>query len=116
MERPVPYEEERPWGSFRQITHNAKTTLKIITVAQGKRNSLQLHKLRSEFWIVIRGKMRMTIGEMVCIASVGDEFWVSVGTKHRFEGLEEFNQLVEISFGQFDEDDNERIEDDHGRC
>lgn len=115
MKRPVPYQEERPWGDFRQFTLNERTTAKIITVKIGEMNSLQRHKMRSELWIIVAGSMEITIGDQTIVGHVGDEFWVPVGTKHRFKGLSEHNQLVEISFGTFDENDNERLEDNYGR-
>ena len=29
------FQEERPWGNFRQFTHNTSSTVKIITVKAG---------------------------------------------------------------------------------
>lgn len=116
MDRPKPYQEERPWGTFRQFTHNEPTTVKIITVKRGERNSLQRHKKRDELWIIIEGSMELTLNDEVRVANVGDEFWLPAGTKHRFKGIGEHNKLVEISFGDFDENDNERFEDDYGRA
>lgn len=111
-----PYQEERPWGTFRQFTHNEPTTVKIITVKKGERNSLQAHKMRDEFWAIIAGTMTLTIGKKTFDAGAGEEFWIPAGTKHRFKGLGDDNRLLEISFGTFDENDNERFEDDYGRA
>src|SRR3989344_639494 len=108
MNRPDPYQESRPWGSFRQFTHNEPTTVKIITVTKGERNSLQRHKMRDEMWIIIEGTMEVTLDNTVQIAGAGEEFWLPAGTRHRFKGIGESNRLVEISFGNFDENDNER--------
>jgi len=113
--KPQPYEENRPWGSFRQFTHNELTTVKIITVKKGERNSLQAHKMRDESWVVIEGSMEVTLNDETHVGNIGDEFWVPAGTKHRFKGLGESNRLLEISFGDFDENDNNRFEDDYGR-
>ena len=115
-EQPQPYEENRPWGSFRQFTHNELTTVKIIGVKKGERNSLQRHKLRNEEWIIIAGSMELTLGKQVVIGNVGDRFEIPAGTNHRFKGLGDDNRLLEISRGHFDENDNERIEDDYGRA
>lgn len=115
IEQPKPYEEQRPWGSFRQFTHNEPTTVKIITVKNGERNSLQSHKMRDEAWVIIAGTMKLTIGNETFDASTGDEYWIPAGTKHRFAGTGEGNRLLEISYGAFDENDNDRFEDDYGR-
>jgi len=116
MERPNPYEEQRPWGSFRQYTHNEPSTVKIINVKKGERNSLQAHKSRDEYWVIVNGAMLVTLGDEEHTGVIGDEFWVPAGTKHRFKGLGESNALLEISFGNFDEKDNQRFEDDYGRA
>ncbi len=115
MNTPAPYQEERPWGNFRQFTHNELTTVKIITVKKGARNSLQKHQNRDERWVIIAGEMKVTIGEVEHDAKIGDEFWVPANTPHRFAGVGDDNRLLEIAYGDFDEGDNERIEDDYGR-
>lgn len=114
-ERPKPYEEERPWGAFRQFSHNEETTVKILTVHRGQQNSLQTHNHRDEFWHVISGELDLTIGEEVHNAKTGDEFWISRGTRHRLNGVGGNNRVLEISYGHFDEDDIVRLEDNYGR-
>ncbi len=114
-QRPTPYEETRPWGKFRQFTKGDPTTVKVITVSHGKKLSLQSHRLRSEFWRVLQGSVLITLGTTQHRAYAGDEFWIPVGTVHRLEGLGEKNEVLEISFGTFDEDDIIRHEDDWNR-
>jgi mannose-6-phosphate isomerase len=106
----------RPWGTFEQFTQNETTTVKIITVSSGKKLSLQTHANRDEFWCIIGGSGFVTIGSEKKEARIGDEFYVSRGTPHRAEGGPEDLRFLEICFGQFDEDDEIRIEDDYGRA
>jgi mannose-6-phosphate isomerase len=115
MEEIIPYEEERPWGKFRQFIKNVPATVKIISVKAGEGTSLQNHAQRSEFWKVISGTIILNIDGVTHNAKVGDEFFVPVGTMHRIEGGEEGGQLLEISLGNFEEDDIIRVEDKYGR-
>lgn len=54
-------------------------------------------------------------GEKTFIAKKGDEFIIDKETKHRIEGLDKDAHVLEISFGEFDEKDIFRVEDDFGR-
>lgn len=107
--------EERPWGVPERFTANETTTVKILHVLPGKRFSLQKHAHRSEFWRVIRGSGKVTIGEEIRDFSMGDEVMVGTGMLHRLEGGPEGLDVLEIIFGEYDEHDIERLEDDFGR-
>jgi len=110
------YKEERPWGSFERFISNEASTVKILHVAAGKRFSLQRHRGREEFWRVIEGSGVVTKGEETFEAKVGDEFLLPVGTLHRLQGGPEGIKILEITFGVFDENDIERLEDDFNRA
>lgn len=107
--------DDRPWGFFDQFTHNEASTVKIIAVAPGKRLSLQTHEHRSEFWHIISGAGIATIDTQEHVAVAGDEFEVPAGTKHRLTAGKEGLKILEIAFGNFDENDISRLEDDFGR-
>jgi mannose-1-phosphate guanylyltransferase len=113
---PHRYHEDRPWGSFDQFTLNEPSTVKIVRVAAGKRLSLQRHAKRSEFWRVIEGAGTATIGSEERPVAMGDELEIPVGTLHRLQGGPEGVAVLEISTGEFDESDIERVEDDFGRA
>ena len=66
------YIEKRPWGKFERFTQNEKSTVKIITVKVGEKLSLQYHKQRSEFWRILSGEGKITIGEETTEAKKGD--------------------------------------------
>src|SRR3989338_6707278 len=109
------YEEKRPWGGFRRFTLYEKTTVKIITVSAGQAFSLQHHANRSEFWRILSGKAAVTVGNDTKEGKAGDEFFISAGSLHRLEAIEE-TQFLEIAFGNFDEQDIVRIKDNYGRA
>ncbi len=107
--------DTRPWGFFRQFTENEPSTIKIISVDAGHRLSLQYHNKRDEFWVVLSGNPVIRIGETVTHAIAGEEFSIPKKTNHRIEALENNVQVLEIAFGDFDENDIVRIEDAYGR-
>lgn len=107
--------DDRPWGAFDQFTHNELSTVKILTVDSGKRFSLQKHARRSEWWRVIEGSGTAQIDSLTREVTVGDEIEIPVGTLHRLTGGPAGIKVLEISLGEFDEHDIERVEDDFGR-
>ena len=111
-----PYQESRPWGWFRQFTHNEETTVKVLAINAGAVLSLQSHEQRSEFWRVLSGAPIVIIDDTETVAKPGDEFFVPQGAKHRLKGGEVDSQVLEIAFGTFDEDDITRYEDVYGRA
>lgn len=125
MQSPKPYREQRPWGEFLEFTKNTPSTVKIITVNPGESLSLQKHASRDEFWHVISGEGVANIGDEIIQLSKGVELFVPRGTVHRIAvsaSRDETSsgmipiQVLEIAFGDFDENDIERIQDNYGRA
>jgi mannose-6-phosphate isomerase len=108
--------EDREWGSFITFTENEPTTVKMVYVKPGQRLSLQTHTKRSEFWHVLTGSGKVQIGEEEFEAKAAKEFEVPVGTKHRITAGPGGLWILEIAFGEFDESDIHRLEDDYGRA
>lgn len=111
------YKENRPWGSFEVLLDNPNFKVKKITVKSGCRLSLQSHKRRNEHWVVIEGRMRITVGNEVRNYEVNEHVYIPRETKHRMEnsGTEEAS-VIEIQTGDyFGEDDIIRYEDDYNR-
>ncbi|HOX96793.1 MAG TPA: phosphomannose isomerase type II C-terminal cupin domain [bacterium] len=111
----VIYEENRPWGNFRQFCLNSKVTVKILTVKANSVLSLQYHTQRSEFWRVVKGEGFVVKNDEEIPAQEGDEFFIPQGTNHRLKTGDKEMQVLEISFGNFDENDIVRLEDNYGR-
>ncbi len=107
--------EERPWGSFEQFTLNEQSTVKILRIAPHSRLSLQRHKIRSEYWQVIQGYGVAQSGDEIRDVRIGDEIQMRAGDLHRLTGGDEGVSVLEISFGTFDDNDIERVEDDYKR-
>lgn len=107
--------ENRPWGHFERFTKNESTTVKILTLNPEQEFSLQEHEHRTEFWKIIAGEGIVILGEKESTANIGDEFLVEPKMLHRAEAGGEGMKILEISFGEFDEEDIERVEDNYGR-
>lgn len=110
------YKEERPWGGFERFTQNSLSTVKIILVKSGEAFSLQYHNKRTEFWKIISGTPEITIGESIIHAKKGDEFEISPKKKHRVRSGDTDTEFLEISVGEFNENDIIRLEDKYGRA
>ena len=107
---------EKPWGKFEQFTHNELTTVKIISVNRNNSLSLQYHNHRLEFWRIISGHPLVTVGENIILANPGDEFEIDKLQHHQLEAKDDDVQVLEIAYGNFEEDDIIRIKDKYGRA
>jgi len=109
----------RPWGGFVKFIDNKPCTVKILQIKKGESLSLQSHKLREEFWYLISGKIKVTIGRDLKSLKKEtlkeDEYiFVPKNDLHRIEALK-FSKILEISIGKFKEGDEIRYEDRYGR-
>ena len=110
------YEKDiRPWGMFERFTLNEPSTVKIITVNPNQELSLQQHAHRDEEWRMLSGFGSVIVGDKKTEVKPGDEFFVARGQHHRVAGGPEGLLFLEIAFGQFDENDIVRFEDNYGR-
>jgi D-beta-D-heptose 7-phosphate kinase/D-beta-D-heptose 1-phosphate adenosyltransferase len=103
-------ENKRPWGEYHVI---GKT--KIIEVKPNQRLSLQFHNNRDEFWKIIQGNGKVTIGKKIIECKEGDTFLIPKKAKHRIESNKEGIKFIEIATGEVDEKDIVRLEDDYNR-
>jgi mannose-6-phosphate isomerase-like protein (cupin superfamily) len=111
-----PFTIERPWGSFRQLTHNSLSTVKVHRVKSGEETSWQSHNKRSEFWHIVSGDGMVHIEDKKYNIAPGDEYNAPVGVKHRWVAGPSGIILVEVATGDFDEEDIIRYEDKYGRA
>jgi mannose-1-phosphate guanylyltransferase/mannose-6-phosphate isomerase len=106
---------ERPWGSFKQFALNQEVTVSLMTVKAGQRLSLQSHTGRAELWIALDDHAIIQVGENIFQAQQGDEFWIPPDTNHRLTGGEHPSQLLEVAFGNWQQADIARYDDDYHR-
>ncbi|MBS1659422.1 MAG: phosphomannose isomerase type II C-terminal cupin domain [Bacteroidetes bacterium] len=106
----------RPWGSFKQYANNTACTVSLMTVEPGQRLSLQSHTMRDELWIVIDDGAMVQVGDEVRACKAGDEIWIPAGERHRLSCTgERALRVLEVAFGNWQQDDIERYADDYVR-
>ena len=110
----------RPWGEFYGWDAGKGWKLKTMYISPGNRLSLQYHHRRREHWMLVEGDAIATIHEKDGTAQKiemkkGEPLFVDVKAVHRLES-KKGGVIVEIAFGDFDENDIVRLEDDHGRA
>lgn len=111
------YKEKRPWGEFWQYTHNELSTVKILKINPGQKNSLQYHRKRSELWIALDENSKVNIGDKTWKPESFEEIFINVKQEHRLiGGGKKPGYVLEISHGNFDESDIVRVEDAYGRA
>jgi mannose-1-phosphate guanylyltransferase/mannose-6-phosphate isomerase len=120
--KPVPAEKppvgfvERPWGSFKQFANNRDSTVSLMTVLPGQRLSLQSHTGRAELWIVIDDGALVQVGDVEREYRAGDEIWIPAQEKHRLSCRgEKPVRVLEVAFGNWQQDDIKRYADDYKR-
>lgn len=115
-DRPSSLKVDKPWGRFEQYTHNLPCTVKIITVAPGGILSRQYHHNRDELWVVLDPGARVELDDEELHPAAGEEFFIPRQTIHRLSTVGESPvRVLEISFGEFEEEDIVRLEDVYGR-
>ena len=109
-------EDRRPWGKFRQYPHERASSIKIITVDPGGALSLQFHRRRSEFWVVLDPGLEVTVGQRTWRPAPGEEVFVPPEALHRLRGAgDRPARVMEIWLGPSEETDIVRVEDVYGR-
>jgi mannose-1-phosphate guanylyltransferase len=111
----------RPWGWFKNIEglDNGKDGFKVkrIAVYPGKRLSLQSHNFRSEHWVIVKGKAKVTLDNNEFYLERDQNIYIPLKTLHRIENIgQELLEFTETQIGDYlGEDDIIRYEDDFGR-
>ena len=108
---------KRPWGSYTVLNVGKGYKVKLIEVSPHKKLSLQSHKHRSEHWVVVKGKAKITNCKKVYCLKKNESAYIPKGEIHRLENNTKTPlRIVEVQCGSYlKEDDIERIKDDYGR-
>ncbi|MDD1667966.1 MAG: mannose-1-phosphate guanylyltransferase/mannose-6-phosphate isomerase [Methanomicrobiales archaeon] len=107
----------RPWGSYTILEEAPSYKIKRVTVRPGKRLSLQLHRRRSEHWIVVSGTAEIQLGEDRFVLSPNESTFVKAGVRHRLGNPGAVPlEVIEVQSGDYlGEDDIVRFDDEYGR-
>ncbi len=109
--------EHRPWGYFKIIKDSQDYKIKKIVVRPKERLSLQMHKYRSEHWIVLKGSATVINNNKEFILKCSESTFIPAHTRHRLINNEDDDlEIIEIQTGSyFGEDDIQRIDDEYDR-
>lgn len=107
----------RPWGWYERLSKGDRFQVKSLMVKPGKKLSLQKHACRSEHWVVVKGTVKVTLGEKISVLSESQSTFIPQGSVHRLHNPGKSPAyLIEVQSGNYlGEDDIERIEDDFNR-
>lgn len=109
-------QDVRPWGKFRSFPYEQAKNIKIITINPGGTLSLQYHRRRDEFWVVLDRGLEVTVGERVWQPEESEEIFIPCKAPHRLRCLgNQRARVMEIWIGESTEDDIVRLEDEYGR-
>ena len=108
---------ERPWGSYTVLEKGNGYKIKRVVLKPGAKLSLQLHRRRSEHWVVVSGIAKVTREHEVYSIHTNESTYIPINTKHRLENPgKELLQIIEVQNGDYvEENDIERFSDDYGR-
>ena len=107
----------KPWGSFQVIEEGEKYMVKKIIVKPKGKLSLQSHEHRSEHWVVVKGRAKVTINDEIKILETNESIFIPLLAKHRLANNElEDLVVIEVWHGNIlEEKDIKRYEDIYGR-
>ena len=108
---------ERPWGSYTVLEKGDRYKIKRVVLKPRAKLSLQLHRRRSEHWVVVSGTAKATREGETYLVHTNESTYIPINTKHRLENPGDISlQIIEVQNGDYvEEDDIERFSDDYGR-
>jgi mannose-6-phosphate isomerase len=113
--QPIAKLVERAWGSFYQFANNEEVTVSLMTVKPGQRLSLQAHTGRAELWIVLDNGAAVQVDDTIMHPKAGEQIWIPARSRHRLSSTGPEVRVLEIAFGNWQQEDITRYEDDYHR-
>lgn len=107
----------RPWGVYRILEEGPNFKIKCIVVNPGAKLSMQMHKHRSEHWVVVSGTAKITNGTQEIQLEANQSTYIPKTHRHRLENPGALPlQIIEVQCGDYvGEDDIVRFDDTYGR-
>jgi len=108
----------RPWGAYQVLAETENFKVKRIIVKPNAKLSLQMHKFRSEHWVVVSGTATIiNNNNEKYILKINESTYIPKEQKHRL--MNETNSdliIIEVQCGEYvGEDDILRFDDFYGR-
>ena len=108
----------RPWGWYDTIESGEYFQVKRLHIKSNAKLSLQMHRMRAEHWVVIKGIATVTIEKNTFFLKKGESTYIAIGVSHALENQDkEPLEIIEVQSGSYlGEDDIVRFEDIYGRA
>ena len=86
--------------------------MKELSLQVGEAISLQVHRRRSEHWVIVEGEAEVTKGDEVVRLGIGESIDIPPGTTHQLRNAgEAILRVIEVQLGEHIlESDIERLE------
>ena len=106
-------EVARPWGGYECLGEGEGFQVKRLRLDPGASISLQMHRHRSEHWVVVRGVAEVTRDDRTFALRENESVWIPVGARHRLHNPgTDVLETIEVQVGDYlGEDDIVRFED-----
>jgi mannose-6-phosphate isomerase-like protein (cupin superfamily) len=83
----------------------------------GEAGSLQSHQNFDELWIMLTGGGEVQVGDELRQVQAYDEIFIPRGTKHRLSNPSDgLLRMMEVAYGEVQDEDKVRYEDRYGRA
>jgi mannose-1-phosphate guanylyltransferase/mannose-6-phosphate isomerase len=107
----------RPWGLYKNYFRGDKFLLKELIINNNSSISLQKHHHRSEYWTVVGGRPKITVGKKIFFKNVNESVFIPKGSIHRIENIYKKQvKIIEAQLGNIlKETDIVRYKDIYGR-
>ena len=107
----------RPWGLYKNYFRGDKFLLKELIINNNSSISLQKHHHRSEYWTVVGGRPKITVGKKIFFKNVNESVFIPKGSIHRIENIyKKPVKIIEAQLGNIlKETDIVRYKDIYGR-
>ena len=107
----------RPWGSYTVLEERENFKIKRIVVNPGAKLSMQMHKHRSEHWVVVSGVATISNNEIEYTLQENQSTYIPKTHRHRLSNNSDKPlSIIEVQCGDYvGEDDIVRFDDNYGR-
>ena len=101
----------RPWGCATTIQEDTNYCIRMLEIMPGKSMLLQLHKHRSEHWVVLQGTADVQRGDEKVILKENESSYIPKGMRHCLGNSGKTSlQIIEVQLGEYlGDDDIERF-------
>ncbi len=108
----------RPWGNYVVLEKSDQFKIKRIEVNPGAKLSLQLHKHRSEHWVIVSGIATIYNDGNTYLLKENESTYIPKTCPHRLSNeTEKLLTIIEVQCGEYvDENDIVRFDDNYGRA